>query len=243
MIRLDSFTLRYAFLLALLLFGFNAPNLLACDDVGVGVWDWSRCYSLTRLLLWAGTCFLAWWFSMEMIFPMLLDYLPGRTSLFSSIIGLVLVLLAIDLIGTLLFSYFGFTYGWRNVTHLSADGRPVSYLVWHENVEWASMLALLWFSAIVISLPVIAISLAGNYILPRAAFAWSIAIFLFLVVAAFDFFFGAIGDDLRFTTSRFFPAQWVWLNIHWKWLGMLMVAVLVSGITYLALRGPREASV
>ena len=243
MIRLDSFTFRYAFLLVLLFLGFNAPNLLACDDVGVGVWDWSRCYSFTRLLFWAGTCLLAWWFSMEIIFPMLLDYLPGRTSLVSSIIGLVLILLVIDLIGTLLFSYFGFTYGWRNVTHLSADGRPVSYLVWHESVEWASMLALLWFSAIVISLPVIAISLAGNYILPRAAFAWSIAIFLFLGVAAFNFFFGAIGDDLRFTTSHFFPAQWVWLNIHWKWLGMLMAAMLISGATYLALRGPREASV
>lgn len=223
--------------------GLGASELLACDDVGLGAWDWNRCFSLTRIILWVGSCFLAWWISMEIIFPMLLDYLPGRTSWFNSIIGLVIVLIAIDLIGSLLFTYFGFTYGWRNVTHLSADGRPVTYLVWHESVEWASILALLWFSAIVISLPVISISFSSSYIVPKGAFAWSVAIFIFLLVGFFDFFFGALGSELRFTTSHFFPAQWVWLNIHWKWLGVLILGMLISSVVYLIFRGPREASI
>lgn len=230
------------FLFAMLFLIFGSPFVSACDAVGVGPWDWTRCWSMTRIVLWLGALVAAWYFAMEVVFPLLLDYSPGNSPWFGSIVGLVLTLFLVGLLASLVFTYFGLTYGWSYVTHLSADGRPVTYLVWHERVEWASLVMLIWFMGLALWLPVFFIAMSNTCALPRACFAWSLGIFAFLMIASFDFCFGAMGTELRFRTHQIFPAQWVWLNIHFQWVGLLALGILFSGLVYFVLRGPKETA-
>lgn len=218
------------------------PGIVNGCEQNVGPWEWNRCWSFLRIMLWLGTCAIAWWVSMELYFPMLLEYVPGRVSWLRGILGLITFLFIANLFFSLVFSYFGFTYGWRAVTHLTADGRPVTITVWHENIEWSAVIGILWFSLLAFSVPVLFLSRSVGSPWPKAAFAWSLGIFIFMVLGAFDLFFGSLGAELRYSTSRFFPASWVWFNIHWPWLSILVIGLFLSVVFHFIFSGKRETS-
>jgi hypothetical protein len=66
---------------------------------------------------------------------------------------------------------------------------------------------------------------------PRDAFGQALALAVLLSVCAFLLFFAWLEDELRPADRplRLFPSSMTWLNLHGRWLGILLVGLLLAG--------------
>ena len=212
-------------------------NLIACEP-DAGAFDWARCHSLLRYSALAALGIVSWLFATKIYFPSLLrSFYPGDSGSPFRLLNTALILFVFLLfIG---FMFMGMNNGWEKVTYLKGSGKGNEALnsIVVGDFEWSTLVFLAVAFLLAFNLPF--------YIFSRKPmgsdiYYYSIYMFVFLWLFSYIVLFAGFGTEWRERPSTFFDKNWIWLNLHWRWLTLVLVFFLLSPFYFIVMKSKKR---
>ena len=127
----------------------------------------------------------------------------------------------------------------KKITYLKASGKGNEALnsIVVGDFEWSTLVFLTVAFLLAFNLP---FCIFSRKPMGSDIYYYSINIFVFLWLFSYIVLFAGFGTECRERLSTFFEKNWIWLNLHWRWLSLVLDFFLLSQFYFIVMKSKKQ---